>query len=258
MKQARYLFALLLLCALSWLNADSNSFFSLISPTGLEALQSELSIQHRFRGPVDEDVWDTFFGTNRGANVALFYRQALLKQAELKFGYIKENTEYTAEASWSFLPGDYPVRAQINLQYFSYEDFFDPEERHNNVLIALALENKPLYDRFSLNLNLGYDAENERLVNGIGARIMILPSLSWLTEYYPVWDRDSAPQEVQNQIRKRDSFSTGIKLDTYGHQFLLMVGNNEAMNPRASSLGSFTRDLKFGFNIQRRFAFFNL
>ena len=258
MKQVRLIFALLFVLLFNVLNADQNGFLGLVSPTGLGNLESEISIQHRFRGAFDEEPFDTFFGTNRGANIALFYRQAFLYNAELKLGYIKDNTEYLVEGSWLLPLKDFPVQAQINLQFFSYEDFFNPEQRHDNVMFVLAAQNEPLWKRLVFNANLGYDAENERLVSGIGAKVKILPSLSWLAEYYPVWDRDSAPQDVQLQIRNKDSFSTGIKLDTYGHNFMFMLGNNEGMTLRKSTLGSITSDLKFGFNIQRRFGFFQL
>ena len=256
MRLIKSIFIVLYVLLVFNLTAYQRSCFGLLSPTELDNFESEISIQHRFRGAFDEEPFDTFFGINRGANVALFYRQAFIYNAELKLGYIKDNNEYLVEGSWLLPLKESPVQAQLNLQYFSYEDFFNPEKRLKNVMAVLAVQNKPVYDRLIFNANLGYEAENERLVSGIGVQVIILPTLSWLAEYYPVWDRNSAPQGVQVQLRKHDSFGTGIKLDTYGHHFMFMLGNNEGMTLRKSTMGSITKDLKFGFNIQRRLEFF--
>lgn len=229
-----------------------NSFFGLVSPTQLNDWEAEISIRHRFRGAFDEEPFDTFFGMNTGANVALFYRQAFIRKLELKLGYIKDNNEYTTDASWCFTPSDFPVQAQTNIEYFSYQDFINPEERHKNFLFLLAAQNKPLYDRLILNANIGYDTEEERFVSGFGAGVIILPALTYMFEYYPVWDRDSATGNLQYLLRKHDCFSTGIKLDTYGHHFMFILGTNEGMTLRQSTMGSYLKDLKFGFNVQRQ------
>jgi hypothetical protein len=68
--------------------------------------------------------------------------------------------------------------------------------------------------------------------------------------------KDKATDDLQNSLRKHDSYSIGIKADTYGHQFMFMLGNNEDMTPRQIVHGSKTRDLKLGFNVQRHLDFF--
>ncbi len=251
MRQGKYFFVLFILLFVVNLYSYQDNLIGLVTPAQLNNWEAEVSIQHRFRGAFDEEPLDTFFGMNRGANVALFYRQAFIRKLELKLGYIKDNNEYTADASWCFTPPEFPVQAQTNLEYFSYQDFINPEERHKNFLFLLAVQNKPLYDRLILNTNLGYDTEEERFVSGFGAGVKILQNLTYLFEYYPVWDRDSATGNLQFLIRKYDCFSTGIKLDTYGHHFMFVLGTNEGMTLRQSTMGSYLKDLKFGFNVQR-------
>jgi len=231
------------------------SFFSLVSPTELGFLEGEISVQHRFRGAVDNKPFDNFFGMDSGANTALFYRQALIKRLELKLGYTRENKEYTVDASWSFLKKEFPVQMQANLEFFAYDDVFNPSERHENILLMVSAQNKPQWDRFIMNINLGFEAENTRFVTGIGVGVIILNPLTWMVEYYPVLDRNIAPNDVQVQLRKHDNWSTGIKYDTGGHQFMFMLGTSEAMTLRQSSMGSFTKDIKFGFNVKRNIGF---
>lgn len=252
------LFALLLLILVSNLEAYQHSFINLISPTELGDWDAEASISHRFRGKVDDEPLDTFFGMNTGANIGLFYRQALMYRAELKLGYIRDNKENILQASWAFTPTDFPVQAQIDIQRFSFEEFdFASNDivRQKNYLFVLSAQNKPLAQRLLLNANVGYEAENERLVAGLGLGVIALPNLTLLGEYYPVFDRDSAPDVVQSQLLKHDSFTLGIKADTYGHHFVLFLGNSDGITMRTITKGYFDKNYKLGFNIQRHFDF---
>jgi hypothetical protein len=235
------------------LAAYQHSFFNLVSPSELGMMDGELSIQHRLRGAVDDDTFDNFFGMDNGANVALSYRQAFLYGLEAKAGYIRDNSEYFLDASWRFTKEEYPVHAQIGMEFFSYEDSADPDKRNSSVLVLLAAQNKPLYDRFYANVNLGYNADAEAMGLGIGAGIRLFSSLTVLGEYYPDLKEDKATDDLQNSLRKKDSYSFGVKFDTYGHEFMFMLGNNEDMNLRQILHGSLNSDLKFGFNVKRRF-----
>jgi hypothetical protein len=252
MKIYRNLLILALIMLSLNLFSYQRSFFSLVSPTELGFLNGEISVQHRFRGAIDDHPADTFFGIDNGANVALCYRQAIMYGAEAKIGIIRENKEYFIDGSWHFTKQDFPVQSQVNLEYFSYKDFMNPDKRHNNILLLVAAQNKPLYDRFYLNANLGYNSEAKALGFGIGAGLKVINSLTVLGEYYPDTKNDKPADDLYNSLRKYDTFSFGVKLDTYGHQFMFMLGNNEDMNMRQIVHGSATKDLKLGFNVQRR------
>lgn len=253
MKQSRLLVILLFALLYLNLNAYQNSFFNLVSPTELSDWQGEVSIQHRFRGATDDEPLDTFFGTTGGVNVGLFYRQALLHKAELKLGYIRTNMEYNVDASWLFTPYDFPVQAQANLHYFTYEDFFDTDKRYNNIMFLLALQSQPLMDKIILNANVGYETDKERMVSGLGLGYKVLPEVTFMAEYYPDNYNPSAFQDIQNFNLKNDSFTLGVKLETYGHHFMFLVGNSDSMTLRRLTMGSETKDLRLGFNINRRF-----
>lgn len=251
-------FALVWLILTFNLEAYQHSFINLISPTELGDWDGEATISHRFRGKIDDEPLDTFFGMDRGANIGLSYRQAFLYRAELKLGYIRDDKENLIQASWAFTPVDLLVQAQLDIQRFSYETYsfvYNDIARRKNFLFILSAQNEPIAKRLILNINAGYEAENERFVTGLGAGVITLPNLTVLGEYYPVLDRDSAPDDVQSLLRKHDSFSIGIKADTYGHHFTLFLGNSDGITLRTLSKGHLDKNFKFGFNVQRHFDF---
>ena len=252
MSKIKYLILLLLIVAACNLTAYQYGFFSLISPSELGMLDSEVFIQHRFKGQVDEDTFDSFFGMNGGANVSLAYRIGFMYGLEAKAGYIRDNSEYFLDGAWRFTKEEYPVQAQIGAEYYSKQNFLDADKRDNSVVLLLAVQNKPFYDRLYLNANLGYDFDSEGLGLGIGAGVKLISSLTVLGEYYPDLKEDKVADDLQNSLRKKDSYSFGVKFDTSGHEFMLLLGNNEDMNLRQILHGSLNNDLKLGFTVKRR------
>jgi len=257
MKYILAIISIIFLFLTTNLFAYHQSFLNLVAPSELGDLQTEIGIAHRFYGAYDDKPLDNFFGLDNGANVSVFLRQALLYKTELKLAYIRLNKEYTIDVTNRFTPDEYPVQAQANIGYFSFVDPFDIEKRHKNLMFSVAVQNKPLLNRIVFNTNLGYDSEYDRIVNGFGIGINATDKMTFLGEYYPVWDRDSAPQNIKILQGKYDCYSMGIKLDTYGHQFMFMLSNNEKMTPKQLSMGTiYKKDLKIGFNIQRKMEFF--
>jgi hypothetical protein len=247
-----YLFIILFLSSLSLFGYQDN-FLNLVTPTQLNDWDGEITISHRFYGNVDEKPLDTFFGMDNGANTGLFFRKNFVKSLELQLGYSKAKNEYTITGSHRFTKADFPVQGQVNLQYFTFKEL-NQDKRRNNVLILAAVQNKPFKDKFILNMNIGYDGYYKRLVNGFGLGFKAKDNVSVLGEYYPVWDRNTATDKLAKYLGKHDAYAFGFKYDTYGHQFTLMVGNSSESSVRKISMGTFSSsDLKFGFNIQRRF-----
>jgi hypothetical protein len=52
---------------------------------------------------------------------------------------------------------------------------------------------------------------------------------------------------------ERNTFSTGIKINTYGHQFKVMITNCQQIGSRKAMAGAGSNSLRFGFSIQRAF-----
>jgi len=83
--------------------------------------------------------------------------------------------------------------------------------------------------------------------------IKIVDNISLLGEYYPVLDRDTASEKLSQYIGDEDTFTFGLKFNTYGHQFIFLLANSDDIGLRGNSLGTAQDShLHFGFNIQRR------
>jgi len=231
-----------------------NTLPALKTPTALGEDEAEFNLAHRFYGAVDKDPLETFLGMNAGANVGLSYRQHLIYNIELGMGYERKNNRYEFGSSFKFTPFELPVQAQIELAYFSFKQN-GQDDRRKNFCYLLSAQNKPLWDRLSFTVNAGFDGYYERLVSGIGTHIILSDKIALIGEYYPVWDRDSAPKRIKNLLSDNDAYVFGIKMDTYGHHFIFLLSNAEGTNPQSLSMGTSSQDLRFGFNIQRRMQF---
>ena len=77
--------------------------FNLIAPTELEKGQKEFKVQHRFKGEVNEEPIDNFFGLDlAGANVRVGLRYIVWSKLELEVSRIWDAKEYTAEMSYTY------------------------------------------------------------------------------------------------------------------------------------------------------------
>jgi hypothetical protein len=239
-----------------WAYQDSSP--NLATPTALEDMEGEFTLNHRFYGAVDNNVGDTFFGLNSGANVGVSYRQNFRYGLEANIGKLTAKNEFYAGISYRPAPKDFIVRAQVDLQYFSFDEP-SQADRRSNMMLLISAQNKPLYDRLTLNLNIGYDAYYQRLINGLGLSIKLTDKASIIGEYYPVIDRTSANYDTRLYLGEDDVVVLGAKFDTYGHQFMFTLSNGEGMDTRHLSMGTNSpnsnpmANVKFGFNLQRRF-----
>jgi len=230
------------------------SMLSLTTPSVLERGQGEITIQHRFYGPVNERPLQTFFGMDLGPNVGLMLRFPVGAGVEVKGGRIKDFKEYVLDASYARrLPG-VPLSGRLDIQYFTFKKD-DLTERKGDVFYQVALQGDPILERARPCVNLGYDGYSDRVGVGAGLTIDLLERLSLLGEYYPVLSRHEDDSDASGKVGPKDAFAFGIKVQTYGHHFFLMVGNSYAVGTRRLMLGASSNDLYFGFNIQRRLEF---
>ena len=242
--------AVCLLLAVGSLIAFEPSMVNLTTPSRLENTESVFKITHRFYGPVNEDPLESFFGLDAGANVSLGMRYALLPRLELNAAYTRFQKEYVLGASYAYFLPQIFVGAQLDVQFFSFKGI-GIDERNENFYYALSLQTEPLFDVVRPVINAGFDGYNEKFGvafgMSIGTDIDIGPvnRLDLIAEYYPVIDRDDAVHAAEN------SFAFGIKAATYGHNFMLLVGNNSQISPRRLMLGAVDNDLYFGFNVHR-------
>jgi hypothetical protein len=238
------------LVAMQWLFAFEPDMLNLQVPSVLDKTDLVVGVQHRFYGEITDEPLNTFFGTDEGANVGLGLRYAILPRAEVNASYTRVQKEYTLGASYAHYIPQILMNVQVGIHYFDHESF-DSDERTRNFFYGLALQTEPLARIITPVVNVGYDGDNERiglgLGIGIGFNLEIGPveRAHLLAEYYPVINRDvvNGPENY---------FAAGIKLDTYGHHFILLVGNGSAIGPRRLMLGTETNDLYLGLTIHRR------
>lgn len=247
-KIAVFVFIFLLISGI--LMAYEHGTFNLINPTSIEKGKSELIFQHRFKGNINEEPLGTFFGMDSGVNISLGFRYVILPKLELNAKRIWENKEYELGVGYSYTIPQTPVSARGDVGFFSYEKPILEEpyyQRENGGFGTVSLIGEPFY-RVTPVANVGYDSDNKEISIGLGLSIRILENigilrnLSAVGEYYPLSKDDE----------HKKSLACGIKIETFKHQFDLILSNNSKIGVRNIMSGATGEDgLKFGFNIKR-------
>lgn len=245
------LFVMMAILALP-LAAYQDAGFTIFSPTALSEGEGELSIFHRFQGPVDEDVWNSLFGLNSGANVGLGYRRSFPHYLEAKASYTRAKKRVELGASWRPAPENSLVAAQLDVAWFSFAET-GIEERRNNFFLLASAQNGYQSRYAVLTVNAGYDAYYERVFSGAALHLKLNEDIAVVGEYYPVWDRESAPPDLRARMGDHDAYAFGLKFGTWGHHFIFSLSNSWQSHPTTMSLGANSSDLYLGFNIHRRF-----
>jgi hypothetical protein len=230
---------------------ESNSL-NLIVPSDLDRNSLVFEVQHRFYGSVTEDPLGNFFGLDIGGNVNLGIRYALLKRLELKVSYTTFEKEYRIGASYAYRTSNIPLQAQIDLQYFNFER---SNETFGNLYYGVAIQSGPVSGIFTPTLNVGFDGYNEKFGLGIGLEAGFacqfgpIERISVTGEYFPVLQAEEPITGANN------CFAAGVKVDTYGHHFMIQASNGWNIGSRRLMLGTSTDDIYLGFNIQRLLRF---
>lgn len=256
-------FAVLLLLALSSLSAmaDARAMLNIKSPSALEANQGDLDILHRFFGSIFEQPLQSLFGINSGANVYIGYRYMIGSGIELNASYYWLYQEFTVGASYTYsMP--FGLHTQADLQYFNLAS--SATERAGGVSAAMSLQTDPLWGLFSPVLVTGYDSYYNRLGFGAGLLVTVMEGLSVIAEVYPPFGIGGTAHT--DELAAYATVSLGVRLDTFGHNFVFLVGNSYQMEERrlmAGSIGGppgtglggtgFLNALYLGFNVHRRF-----
>ncbi len=252
----RFTLALLFLCLPSTCLAYEASMLNLRVPSNLKNGQMEFFLHHRFYGAIDEDpldtffgMSDTFFGMSSGANVGFGLRGPVWRELEVRGGYITDFSEWLLGLSYTWLFPDALLRTQLDIELYSFREFVDAD-RENNLFYLVDLETEPLFERLIFALNVGYDGFNKRGGLGFGAKVDVLRSVSILGEYFPVIGRDDDGEE--SPLGQENAFAFGVEFRTWGHQFMLLMGNSVEIGTRRLMLGTHSNEVRLGFNLQRR------
>lgn len=219
-----------------------NDLLNLNVPTQMEKNELAFIIRHRFYGDVTDDPIGNHLGIDYGANVGLSLRYLIWNKLELKAGYAVGRKEHTLGGSYAIEIDSSYLRSQIDVEYFDYA------EDVRNFFYLLSLQSDPLPNLLSLAVNFGYDAENSKIGLGFGADIGFnfdfnyIQRIHLIAEYYPLLEEEDGLY---------NSFSFGLKAETFGHLFMFSLGNDTEIGTRRSMLGAPSNTLHLGFNIYR-------
>jgi len=249
----KYRFLIIFILMFSSLLAYDFSMINLINPSGLKYKQAELMIRHRFFGDITDEPLDNFLGMDAGANVNLSARYQFYRKAEARISYSRRKGEKELGLSYRIDIEEFPVFGQVGVDYFSYEELSQEETTRRNLFYHFSIQNEEFFERVVATLNTGYDGYNKRIVIGLGLNVILFDNISLLGEYYPILDRDSASDELNNYIGEEDALAFALKYDTYGHQFVFLLAKTDDIGLRRCSLGTMQdAHWRLGFNIQRR------
>lgn len=229
------------------------SSFNLKIPSNLDEWAKTISINHRFYGDVSDEPLDNFFGMDAGANVRINFRMHFPYNSDLSVDYTRKAKEKRIGLSKTIIFEDFPIYSAIDISYHAFKLISQVKESRKNFVYSVAFQNEPILERFIFTLNLGYDGYFERGIYGLGLAAEITENIFFITEYFPVLDRDDASKKLAQYLGKDDVFAFGVKLDTYGHHFKFMLSNSTEFGLRRNSLGTPVDFLMFGFNLERRF-----
>jgi len=214
-----------------------NGMLNLEVPAGLEARQMEFVVQHRFYGKVSEKPFDTFLGMDMGANVGIGLRYSVSEKLGFGVSYTRSRKEYTVGLRYAYFISEI-LRGQADVDLFSYKEP-GVGGRRRGVFCQLALQGEAVLERATPVVNIGYDSYNGKVGIGLGIDLEISEDIGIMGEYFPVSDG------------RLDCFAFGVRLRTYGHRFMFLLGNSSEIGTRRLMLGTDSGDLYFGFNIRR-------
>ncbi len=232
--------------------AGESTALNLSVPSHLDAKSLAIEIRHRFYGVLTEDPLENFFGLNLGANAHLGMRYAVIPRLEINVSYTTYEREYRVGASYAAQLPAMPVEGQLDLQYF---DFYRAQERFRYFYAAIALQSQPIAGTFIPTINVGYDGYSEKVGFGFGLEAGSewefgpIERISLIAEYYPVLRRDDTINGPNNY------YAAGLRIDTYGHHFMLQISNGWEIGPRRLMLGAITNDVYLGLSIHRYMRF---
>jgi hypothetical protein len=236
----------------SQLFAFETSMLNLKVPSNLDGKSLLFEVQHRFKGVLNDEPIENFFGLDLGANVSFGIRYAVVPRLELNAAYTTYEGEYRVGASYAHHIPQIFLMVQADVQYFNFER---GGERNGNFFCSTAFQSYPIANSFSPVINFAYDNYNEKFGLGIGLQAGLdwwlgpIERISVIGEYYPVLDEEETITGLE------DYFAAGLRVDTDGHRFMLQIGNGWNIGPRRLMLGTASNYIYIGFNIQRLLRF---
>lgn len=220
-------------------------------PSGLSGGESYFNFANKFLFDM-RDYGDAQYGLtaplDNGASFSIGFRSMIWEGIEAGIYYNNLYREKRASLSYNRIFEELSLRASFYMEYFDFDGtwntiYFDEySENSMKMFYLLSMQSEYLFDIVSVTFNIGYDSYREKPVSGIGVSAKFLEKYSVIGEWYPVFSKGTG------------GFSIGFKAETYGHQFVFMLGNTVEQGARNTLAGG-SESLHLGFNIQRIIAF---
>jgi hypothetical protein len=240
------LFVALLVAASA--GAFERGFPNLDSPyLFMEPKTFELSINHRFYGKAfEDDPLETFFGMDDGANVAVGLRYFYTESLDFQFSHTRVGKQLMAGAGWNeMLSG--ALTSYIFAGYIS-EELNPVDGREGGFLGMASVSAYGLAGNIRPVIQYVYDGIDSRHGLGFGLELGISETSALIGEYFPVLDRDDAEPGT---VLEENAFNFGARVNSWGHQFLFILGNGFGIGARDQMDGATDTDLYLGFSIRR-------
>jgi hypothetical protein len=225
---------------------------TLDTPNVLKKNEGSFGIRHRFFGKADD--YEKFLGSDDGGNMHFLLKYAVMDNLALSVDHTRSQSAYGVGIEYAKSLEKYGT-AGLRLNGYTLDDF-NFEDRKQSYFINGSYQSPNFFDHLRLTTNLGYDGYYENTILGFGADMNLKNPIKWLTftenlsflaEYYPTIE------DIDGVTGKYDSYAFGFKNQTFGHHFEVLLSNSTNMDPRTMALGSNSKDLHLGFNINRKF-----
>jgi hypothetical protein len=212
-------------------------------PTDLLPFQGEFCVRHRFYGKFTDKPFENFFGMNQGANVGMDFRFSPLKRIEINSMYIFEYNEYILGCGYTFDIPEVYLKTQFNIHLFSFKPVFDVPDRKTGSYVQVVIQTNPIIQRLQPVINMGYDSYLKKSGIGFGFDLILIKKFHFIGEIFH-------NNNSQHYLTKK-SYAFGFKLLTYGHRFVILLGNNNDIGVRRLVQGTKSNNLFLGFSIHR-------
>lgn len=220
-------------------------------PYTVEAGKMELAIQHRFTGEAFDDPLGDFFGADLGANMFLGTRLFVGSGLEIDLSHTRAMGEYSLGAGWNTQLESTPLGFHADAALLSLEQPVpgDPGNHESAFFGQAGAAASPFADRLTLVVNAGYDSDAGRTCLGFGLEGVISERASLTGEYIPAMDGDD-----DHPAADASCWSASLRIDTWGHQFGMIVTNSTGIGLRALSGGVYEVDdlVRLGFFVKRQ------
>jgi hypothetical protein len=217
------------------------SLGNLFAPSFVSAPAVEVAFQHRFTRGLGEPSYSLL----GAATVDVGVSGRAWKGAGVSFDYFIPNDEIDLGGSYSYHVIDRWLAVYGTVHFFNFKD--NGSQSHvSNALYAGALTCQPWNKRLWITGNVAYDGFNLLLVPSAGLLYRVTEKFDIVAEYCFKHDPSTY---------RSNSFSFGVKFNTWRHQFKLLFSNSVGNGGRSFIAGARDNRLRFGFSIQRLFDF---